>query len=101
MSRLHVTLGRSSSPGSRAAAKASSKESPWNLLLMFIQWPVWSCIQYGYCSAFQGCQLVAGIRMCPGFGWRILSAYHGIRLWKDVQTVPVGGAGDGMDLDRH
>lgn len=25
-------------------------------------------IQYGYCSAFEGCQLVAGVKMYPGFG---------------------------------
>lgn len=54
VSRLHITLGRSSSPGSWAAAKASSRESPWNLLLMLMQPPVWSSIQYDYCSAFQG-----------------------------------------------
>lgn len=89
-SRLPVTLGRSSSPSSWAAAKASSRESPWNLLLMFMQWPVWSCIQYGYCSASRGCQLVAGVKICPGFGQRILSAYHCIRFWKNVWTVPAG-----------
>lgn len=94
-SRLHVTLGRSSSPGSWAAAKASRRESPWNLLLMFMQWPVWSCTQYGYCSAFQGCQLVAGVKMCPGFGWRIPSAYHCIKFWKKVQTVSAGAGVEG------
>lgn len=89
-SSLHVTLGRSSSPGSWAAAKASRRESPWNLLLMFMQWPVWSRTQCGYCSAFQGCQLVAGVKMCPGLGWRIPSAYHCTRFWKKVQTVSAG-----------
>lgn len=56
VSRLHFPLGRSSSPGSWAAAKASSRESPWNSLLMFMQWPVWSSIQYSYCSVFRECQ---------------------------------------------
>lgn len=100
MSKLHVTLGRSSSPRSWAAAKAGSRESPWNLLLMFMQWPVWRCIQYGYCSAFQGCQLVAGVKMCPGFGWRILFAYHCVKVWENVQIVPAGRGWGWIRLGR-
>lgn len=79
--------GGSSSPMSWAAAKASSRESPRNLLLVFMQWPVRGCIQYGYCSACQGCQLVAGVKMRSGFGRRIFSAYHCVGSWRNVQTV--------------
>lgn len=33
-----------------------------------------------------GVPRVAGVKMCPGFGWRLLSTYHCIQLWRAVDN---------------